>query len=124
MVPGSAEKVITFNKTYMTLVKGSSGTSLKANIENAESSNDYNELEWTVNSVGPSEVCRVMGSGQNVTIYPINVGEAEVMAQLPNSSSVAKCTVVVEAGKSFVLEASNISVQPFGTRPQILARPQ
>ena len=38
------------------------------------------------------------------------------MAQLPNSSSVAKCTVVVEAGKSFVLEASNISVQPFGTR--------
>ena len=116
VVPGSAEKVITFNKTYMTLVKGSSGTSLKANIENAESSNDYNELEWTVNSVGSSEVCRVMGSGQNVTIYPINVGEAEVMAQLPNSSSVAKCTVVVEAGKSFVLEASNISVQPFGTR--------
>ena len=116
VVPGSAEKVITFNKTYMTLVKGSSGTSLKANIENAESSNDYNELEWTVHSVGPSEVCRVMGSGQNVTIYPINVGEAEVMAQLPNSSSVAKCTVVVEAGKSFVLEASNISVQPFGTR--------
>ena len=116
MVPGSAEKVITFNKTYMTLVKGSSGTSLKANIENAESSNDYNELEWTVHSVGTSEVCRVMGSGQNVTIYPINVGEAEVMAQLPNSSSVAKCTVVVEAGKSFVLEASNISVQPFGTR--------
>ena len=116
VVPGSAEKVITFNKTYMTLIKGSSGTSLKANIENAESSNDYNELEWTVHSVGPSEVCRVMGSGQNVTIYPINVGEAEVMAQLPNSSSVAKCTVVVEAGKSFVLEASNISVQPFGTR--------
>lgn len=116
VVPGSAEKVITFNKTYMTLIKGSSGTSLKANIENAESSNDYNELEWTVHSVGSSEVCRVMGSGQNVTIYPINVGEAEVMAQLPNSSSVAKCTVVVEAGKSFVLEASNISVQPFGTR--------
>ena len=116
VVPGSAEKVITFNKTYMTLVKGSSGTSLKANIENAESSNDYNELAWTVHSVGTSEVCRVMGSGQNVTIYPINVGEAEVMAQLPNSSSVAKCTVVVEAGKSFVLEASNISVQPFGTR--------
>lgn len=116
VVPGSAEKVITFNKTYMTLVKGSSGTSLKANIENAESSNDYNELEWTVHSVGTSEICRVMGSGQNVTIYPINVGEAEVMAQLPNSSSVAKCTVVVEAGKSFVLEASNISVQPFGTR--------
>ena len=116
VVPGSAEKVITFNKTYMTLVKGSSGTSLKANIENAESSNDYNELEWTVHSVGTSEVCRVMGSGQNVTIYPINVGEAEVMAQLPNSSSVAKCTVVVEADKSFVLEASNISVQPFGTR--------
>lgn len=116
VVPGSGEKAITLNKSYITLVKGSSGTTLKASIENAESSNDYNELIWTVSNTGDNEVCRVMGSGQNVTIYPLNVGEAEVMAQLPDSSSVAKCTVKVEAGKSFTLESTSSTVQPFGTK--------
>ena len=116
VVPGSGEKSITLNKSYITLVKGSSGTSLKATIDNAESSNDYNELIWTVSNVGENEVCRIMGSGQNVTIYPLNVGEAEVMAQLPDSSSVAKCTVLVEAGKSFTLESTSAKVQPFGTK--------
>ena len=116
VVPGSAEKAVTLNKSYITLTKGSSGSALKATIENAESSNDYNELEWTVSNVGSEEVCRVMGSGQNVTIYPVNVGEAEVMAQLPGSKSIAKCTVLVQAGKSFVLESNAVTVQPFGTK--------
>lgn len=116
VVPGSAEKAVTFNKSYITLTKGSSGSTLKATIENAESSNDYNDLIWTVSNSGQEEVCRVMGSGQNVTIYPVNVGEAEVMAQLPDSNSVAKCTVLVQAGKSFVLESTSATVQPFGTK--------
>ena len=112
VVPGTAEKVVTFNKNYITLLKGSSGSALKANIENAESSADYYNLEWTVQSVGSNEVCRIMGSGQNVTIYPLNAGEATVMAQLPDSSTVAKCTVVVEAGKSLVFETNTRKVQP------------
>ena len=116
VVPGSGEKSVTLNKSYITLVKGSSGTALKATIDNAESSNDYNELIWTVSNSGENEVCRVMGSGQNVTIYPLNVGEAEVMAQLPDSSSVAKCTVLVEAGKSFTMESNAVKVQPYGVK--------
>ena len=116
VVPGSADKAVTLNKSYITLTKGSSGSALKATIENAESSNDYNDLIWTVSNAGQEEVCRVMGSGQNVTIYPVNVGEAEVMAQLPDSKSVAKCTVLVQAGKSFVLESTSATVQPFGTK--------
>lgn len=116
VVPGSAEKSVTLNKSYITLTKGASGTTLKATIENAESSNDYNDLEWTVSNSGSEEICRVMGNGQNVTIYPVNVGEAEVMAQLPDSKSVAKCTILVQAGKSFVLESNAITVQPFGTK--------
>ena len=116
VVPGSGEKSVTLNKSYITLVKGSSGTTLKATIDNAESSNDYNELIWTVSNSGENEVCRVMGSGQNVTIYPLNVGEAEVMAQLPDSSFVAKCTVKVEAGKSFTMESNAVKVQPYGVK--------
>lgn len=112
VVPGSAEKVVSLNKSYITLIKGSSGSALKANIENAESSSDYYNIEWTVENVGSNEVCRIMGSGQNVTIYPLNVGEATVMAQLPDSSVVAKCTVRVEAGKSLVFETNTRRVQP------------
>ena len=116
VVPGSAAKSVTLNKSYITLVKGSSGTTLKATIENAESSNDYNELIWSVSSSGADEVCRVMGSGQNVTIYPVSVGQAEVMVQHPDSESVAKCTVLVEAGKSFTFESTSSRVQPFFTK--------
>lgn len=116
VVPGTAEKVVTLNKSYMTLIKGSSGSALKAAIENAESSADYYDIEWTVENVGTSEVCRIMGSGQNVTIYPLAVGEATVMAQLPDTSSVAKCTVIVQAGKSLVFETSSRKVQPFHSK--------
>lgn len=119
VVPGSEKKTLSFNKSFITLVKGSSGSTLKVTIENAESSNDYNDIIWTVNNVGNNEVCRKMGSGQNITIYPVNVGEAEVMAQLPDSDSVAKCTVKVEAGKSFIFENTNARVQPNGGTKKI-----
>lgn len=116
VVPGTAEKAVTFDKTYMTIIKGSSGSQLKATIENAESSNDYNNLIWTCEGANGAEVARVMGNGQKVTIYPVSVGEATVMAQLPDSSSVAKCTVIVEAGKSLVFETNSRKIQPFHSK--------
>lgn len=112
VVPGSAEKVVTLNKSYMTLTKGSSGSTLKATIENAESNSDYNNLIWTCEGANGAEIARVMGSGQSVTIYPLAVGEATVMAQLPDSASFAKCTVRVEAGKSFAFEVNSKRVEP------------
>lgn len=112
VVPGSAEKMITLNKTYITLVKGSSGTPLKASIENSESQRDYYDIIWTAEEVNGSEICRIMGNGQNVTVYPIKPGQTSVTAQLPDSDVVAKCTVIVEAGKSFVFESSVRSIQP------------
>lgn len=116
VVPGTAEKAVTFDKTYMTIIKGSSGSQLKATIENAESSNDYNNLIWTCEGANGKDVARVMGNGQKVTIYPVSVGEATVMAQLPDSSSVAKCTVIVEAGKSLVFETNSRKIQPFHSK--------
>ncbi len=116
VVPGAAEKVVSLNKTYLTILKGSSGAQLKASIENAESSADYYQIQWSVENIGSNEICRVMGSGQNVTIYPVNVGKATVMAQLPDSSVVAKCDVIVEANKSFLFETQTRRVQPFHTK--------
>jgi len=116
VVPGSAEKTVSLNKTYLTLTKGSSGSTLKATIENAESSNDYNSLEWSAETVNGNEIVRIMGNGQTVTIYPIATGQTTVMAQLPDTTTVAKCTVVVEAGKSFAFETSSKKVQPFHSK--------
>ena len=113
IVPGEEEKIVSLNKTYMTLVKGSSGSQLKATIDNSESSADYYELEWSCSSPDGNEVVRIMGSGQTVTVYPVNTGEATVMVQHPDNDLVAKCTVIVEAGKSFGFETTSKRVQPF-----------
>ena len=116
VVPGSAEKLVTLNKTYLTLTKGSSGTTLKANIENAESNADYYDLVWSSEKVNGAEIVRIMGTGQTVTIYPLGTGETTVIAQLPDTQKVAKCTVVVEAGKSLTFETSSKKVQPFHSK--------
>ena len=116
VVPGSAEKLVTLNKTYMTLTKGGSGTSIKANIENAESNADYFDLEWNADTVNGTEIVRIMGNGQTVTVYPLAVGETTLKCQLPNTKTIAKCTVVVEAGKSFSFETSSKKVQPYHSK--------
>ena len=118
VVPGNGEKTITFDKSYMTLVAGNSGTAttLKATIENAEGNSDYQNLIWTCVCSSDVEVCRLMGDGKTVSIYPIKPGQATVMAQLPDSSSVAKCTVVVEAGKSFTFETNTRRIEPMHSK--------
>ena len=116
VVPGTAEKVITLNKTYMTLTKGSSGSQLKATIENMESSNEYGEIIWNCEKNNGVEIARIMGNGQTVTVYPIAAGETTVTASLPDSKTVAKCTIIVEAGKSFTFETSSKKVQPYHSK--------
>ncbi len=113
VVPGSASKVVSLNKSYMTLTSGSSGTTITATVENAESNEDYNNLEWKLESLNTvDEIARVMGSGKTVTIYPIKAGEATLSVTLPDSSSTAKCSVIVEANKSLTFDTSSVSVQP------------
>ena len=118
-VPGSEKKIVSLSKTYITIVKGSSGVSLNANIENAESNDDYNNLEWScigANGIDGSSIARIMGSGKNVQIYPVSPGEVTVYAQLPDSDSIGKCTVVVQAGKSLTVENSGCKVMPYETK--------
>ena len=116
VVPGTAEKAISLNKTYISLTKGSSGSTLKATIENSEGSGDYNEIVWTAEKVNGNEIVRIMGSGQTVTVYPLATGTVNVTAQLPDNGSTAKCQVLVEAGKSFAFETTSKSVQPFHSK--------
>lgn len=116
VVPGTAGKNVMLNKTYVTMTKGSSGSQLKATIENAESTSDYNTLEWSADRVNGNEIVRIMGNGQTVTLYPVAVGETTVQVQLPENGKTAKCTVVVEADKSLTFETSSKKVQPFHTK--------
>ena len=116
VVPGTGQKSVVLNKSYITMTKGSSGAQLKATIENADGTSDYNSLVWNCDGANGIEVARIMGSGQNITVYPLNVGEATITCQHPDSEIVAKCTVVVEAGKSLVFETNSRKVQPFHTK--------
>ncbi len=115
VVPGTAGKAITLNKSYISLQKGSSGTTIKANIENAENSSDYYDIIWTCEDVSGKgkDIARVMGSGQTVTIYPVSPGEAKLTAQLPDVEKVATCTVIVQETKTFTFERTSQKVQPF-----------
>lgn len=114
VVNGSEEQSVTLNKSYISLTKGQSGTTLKATIENLESSSDYNNIEWSADKVNSLEVCRVMGSGQSVTIYPVSAGTTTVKATLPNGKS-ASCTVQVEMGKSLTFDSTFIVINPLDT---------
>ena len=116
VVPGTGEKSVTLNKSYITMTKGTSGTQLKATIENADGSSDYNNLIWTCEGSNGIEVARIMGNGQTVTIYPMNVGEATITCQHPDSKISAKCTILVEAGKSLTFETNSRKVQPFHSK--------
>lgn len=123
VVPGTEEQIVSLNKTYVTITKGSSGTQVKATISNLDSLEDYNSLVWTCDSVNGEEIVRLMGGkndadevvGQTVTLYPVNVGETKLKAKLPNGKY-ASMSVVVEAGKSFQFGATSASVVPFSKK--------
>ena len=124
VVPGTAEQTVTINKSFVTVMKGSAGTTLKATIQNLEQNSDYNNLVWSISGVNGAETVRLMGTtgddgtsivGQSVQVYPLSVGEATVMAQLSNGAK-ASCTVKVEANKSLVFETSSKKVQPNRTK--------
>lgn len=114
VVPGTGDKIITLNKSYMTLTKGTSGATLKADIDNGDGNIDYQNLIWTATKInGSDDPVRIMGSGQTVTIYPLTTGEVEITAQLPDSASIGKCQVIVEAGKSLQFDSTTKRIQPF-----------
>ena len=121
-VPGTGTKVVSLNKSYVTMLKGSAGTQIKASIENGESA-DYNNLYWSATDVSgqDKQIVRIMGidesgkGGKEVTLYPMNVGEARVYCQLPDSDSVAVLDVVVQAAKSLILDYTGGTVQPAHT---------
>ena len=113
VVPGTAEKVLSLNKTYVSIVKGSSGTQIKAKIENAESNNEYYDIDWSIADASGNgkDIARIMGSGQTVTIYPVSAGEAILTATLEGCKPV-KCNIIVENTKSFVFEEQSKRILP------------
>ena len=124
IIPDEVEKNVMLNKNHIQLVKGGGGTTLLATIENYESNNDYNSLVWNVTTKGngTEEVCRITGlikndiiTGKEITIYPLNIGNATIKVELPNGKS-AICEVVVEAGKSFTFENTAVRCAPGETK--------
>lgn len=113
IVPGTESSKITLSKSYLSLNKGDTST-IKATITGGSTS-DYQNIVWTADKNNGVEICRVMGYGQEVTIYGINSGSTDLIATLPNGSQ-AKCQVVVESNKEVKFDLTTVRVQPGQTK--------
>lgn len=113
IVPGTESSKITLNKSFITVNK-SETTTLKATITGGSTS-DYQNIIWTAEKNDGVEICRVMGYGQEVTIYGINSGTTDVIATLPNGST-TKCQVVVESTKEVRFDFTTLRIQPGQTK--------
>lgn len=109
IVPGSEEKTVSLNKTYVTIEKGSS-TEIKAQIDGGKN-DDYNSLTWSVDKLDGVDVVRLMGKSKTVSVYALSRGTATVRAQLPNGKY-ALCDVTVEDPKSFSFATQTVRVNP------------
>lgn len=113
IVPGTESSKITLNKSFITVNKNET-TTLKATITGGSTS-DYQNIIWTAEKNDGVEICRVMGYGQEVTIYGINSGTTDVIATLPNGST-TKCQVVVESTKEVRFDFTTLRIQPGETK--------
>ena len=113
IVSGTGEIKINLNKTYIILDKGSK-TELTATLDNAES-DDYKNIEWTVDKVNNSQICSILGTGKTVAIYATKPGTTKVHATFKNGST-AECTVQVNDIKSITLDTNIWRVRPNETK--------
>lgn len=112
-VPETAETQISLNKTYIKIEKTGSNAQaeLKAILRNA-TPQDYNTIEWTADKENGLDIVKVMGSGQTVYIFPIEINKkTKVRAKLPNGNE-AVCDVEVVSGRQFNFKTKTITVKP------------
>jgi len=113
IVPDVEAADITLSKTFLKLEKGYT-EEIKANINNGKSE-DYKSITWGIGKDNGTEVARVMGSGQTVSIYAIAVGTVDLTASLPNGN-MASMKVYVESAKTLAFDNSVIRIQPGHTK--------
>jgi hypothetical protein len=103
---------LTLDKNLVTLKEQTQ--TLKATIIGAKSK-DYDDIVWEAEKVlmfdgTRKEVVRIMGEGQNVTLYPISDGTVEVMARYKGFR--ASCTVTVESQYYFSVRVQSLKMYP------------
>lgn len=113
IVPGSKDKTIVLNKTYVNLMKGNS-TEVTAKISNALVT-DYQTITWEIGKFEGQEICRLMGSGQTVGLFAIAPGNVMLSASLPNGNR-AVCEVNIEASRLFMFEFDSLGFYPGQTK--------
>lgn len=109
IVPGVNEQDITLNKTYMSVQKGMAGE-IKATLTNAQAP-DYKNIEWFAETPDGTEIVRVMGSGQTVTLLGVNKGVTFLTARLGNGNE-ARCEVEVFLPRHLDFEYKTLNIMP------------
>ena len=75
---------------------------------------DYDDVTWESSD---NNVARIFGSGKNVTVNRIGVGQAVITATLTTTGQTAACNVTVLPDRYIIIPAGNIQVDRDVTTP-------
>lgn len=75
---------------------------------------DYDDVTWESSD---NNVARIFGSGKNVTVNRIGVGQAVITATLTTTGQTAACNVTVLPNRYIIIPAGNIQVDRDVTTP-------
>lgn len=109
IVPGVNEQNITLSKTYLSIQKGMA-SEIKATLTNAQPT-DYKNIEWFAETPDGTEIVRIMGSGQTVTLLGVNQGTTRLIAKLGNGNE-ASCEIEVFLPRHISFEYKTLTVSP------------
>lgn len=109
IVPGQEKAVISLNKTYMEIEKGTKTSTITATVDGDDCTEK--DILWSVEKVNGSEIARILGSGKTVSLYGIRSGTTNIVAALPNGST-ATCQLEIAEPKSLKLQKTIVRVQP------------
>lgn len=103
---------ISINKNYVALETGKT-QEISALIDNGTTEN-YKNINWSVDKVNGEEIINILGSGKTVALYALKAGQTTVTAEF--NGKTAKCDVKVAAARQFMFDTQTMRLQPGQTK--------
>jgi len=103
---------ISLNKSYVATETGKT-QEITANIDYG-TSEDYKNINWSVDKVNGSDIVSILGSGKTIAIYALSSGQTTVTAEF--NGKVAKCDIKVSASRQFSFDTQSMRIQPGQTK--------
>lgn len=111
IVEEKGEIGIELSSALETIYKDDGSITISAILTNA-TDKDYKNIEWSATKSGGQSIVAVSkAKGANCTVTPKNLGQATVIAKLPNGKT-AQCLVIVKGNTEITFETGAVHVIP------------